>query len=302
MTNFFKNTNFESGSKGRQVVSILLLLGIVILIGNSLTLLVGFVAGGFDTDVILQEFSIYQDILLGGAILVAIAFFIEFFITKYDDRYGSSVFFSAIGKFPSNSFFKRFSGTQITWISIFVFGIIGLITSQTQQTSFIGFAQLGQQFTEVSSILFSGLLVPVAENLQWLGFLAMIVVLFRIAARYFQISKEDFKLWTMVIMIVGGGLLGLSNHMLRYGSSDFNLLIVFIVWAIGGALTFFTGSFTPFWVYHIMNNLFFDLKRFLSSDATMTIAIVVFAIIGIMYFVVYGKNWAGDSIRARGGD
>ena len=56
---------------------------------------------------------------------------------------------------------------------------------------------------------------------------------------------------------------------------------------MGGLLTALTGSFIPFWVMHLTNNLFMDLKRFTSNELVFVyIGVTIIIFIGL-YFLIY---------------
>ena len=82
----------------------------------------------------------------------------------------------------------------------------------------------------------------------------------------------------------------MTNHILRYGISDFNLVYVFLFWTIGGLITVITGSFIPFWVMHINNNLFIDLKTYFTSDAVTTWAAIAIIVLIILFVILYARK------------
>ena len=290
--------NILGTGKTKEIISTILLLLVLLFLGLYSPQVIGFFAQGFDTQAILDQFGLYADFLVGGAMGIFLSLILQNLVTLRDKQYGDSIFFASQGMFPSIGFFNRFGSFQLFHLSVIIFGFLGLVSSTVRNQAFTEFAQLGQQFTEAASIIFSTLMIPIAENLSWHAILLVVVIFWGLWARTANLGETNFQVITWFIWFIGGALLGVANHLLRYSASDSSLVTVGVFWGIGGLLTVMTGSFIPFWIMHVMNNLFFDLKRLLGgSDAFLTTAIIILVIITILYFVIYRKKLGGDPNR-----
>jgi len=274
------------------------LLGLILVIGSIMVLIpqiIGFGREGFSQEEIYKQFTFYVQTGTAYLLFTGIAFFVSFFIfRKYKESYGDSVAFSSQGETPSFSYFKKYSNLRLFLICFIIFGVLGLVNFITKQTVFTGVAvgSVGQQFTVVDSLLFSSALIPAAENAGAALVLALGLIGIRFWAKKANIGKNNFMMLCLFLIPILVGIYGVTNHLLRYSSSDIALITVFMFWLIGGLITILTGSFIPFWVLHIMNNLFFDLKRFFSNDIVIIAVVASIIAVLVAYLLVYvrGKN------------
>ena len=274
------------GVKDNVILRTLILVGFLAFLGFLVPQSVGLGAGGFDTEFVLQQFTFY----LSGAIYLAIIIIFAFilFVWKRGNEYGDNVAFASQGEFPSLSYFKRFGSIQLIWLSTIIFGFIGLWALLTDQKAFTGFRVLEQQFTPTSELLYSSLLIPIAENA---GAHALIAVLI-FSLTYFAVkqgmSRANFRVLSIVAISLLVGVYGWINHLLRYGGSEISKFVVLIFWTIGGFITLITGSFIPFWIMHLMNNLIFDLRRFADVDVIRNYFIGILLLLTVAYILYYG--------------
>jgi hypothetical protein len=265
-------------------------LSLAIIIASIMILIPQFIGlgrEGFKDPVLMQQFYFYIETGIGFLVVTALIFTASILMKKTDEKYGRGIAFASQGETPSWSFFSKFSSLQIFFASAIIFSIFGLINFLTNQTVFTGVGSLAQQFTPVDSVIYSSALIPAAENLG----AALVIALTFFGLRFF-INKKNmdagvFRVLSFVIIPILVGVYGLTNHLLRYGTSDYNLMTVFLFWTLGGLLTVLIGSFIPFWVAHIANNLFNDLKIFFSHDVVIIfiVSIVIFMI--ILYSFIY---------------
>ncbi len=247
----------------------LILAAILIAIGYLSSTAMGLGRTGFDQQSILQQYTFY---LNGGLFLLGLlSFYIASLVTS-DEKYGSSVAFNSPGEAPAieSNFFKN--PFRLVLFSIALFSILGII-STSSNTVFTGVGQLAQQFTVTDNIIFSSLLVPVAENLGLAFFIAIIIFLTRVLARKNNWSKTNFIVFTAITTIITSSAYGVVNHLLRYQGQEVAIAYVAFFWAFGGLITILTGSFIPFWIMHISNNLFFMLRQSFSSEYAMIFAV-----------------------------
>lgn len=266
-------------------LSIVLIFSMVLL---SQTLGLG--KAGFDTESVFKQFTFYVGPALAFLLGILCIYVYEYINKDKDAQYGSGIGYNEIGEFPSLEFFKKISTFQMFLASAIIFGILGLTAFFTKQTSFTGVGVIAQQFTAIDSLIFSSLLIPAAENLG-AGFLISFGIFgLRYYARKNIMTKQNFRLFSLTLIPVIVGIYGFSNHLLRYGSQEFNLITVFFFWTIGGLITILTGSFIPFWMMHISNNVFFDLKRFTSNESILIWTSMVLVILIVFYFFLYIKG------------
>ena len=266
-----------------------LLLAIVLIIGYSTTNFIGLSRSGFDSSETLSLQTFY---LIGG-IFAFILFLLQGYaiFIKDDDEYGTSIGFSSIGGEPHLSFFERFSTFQLLWFSVILFLFLGLFNQFIfpEQKSYTGTGVLQtQQFTPTDSLIYSTLLIPTAENLGSAVILAFLMIFGAYYFNKFGWSDVNYRIAIFLLIPIAFGTFGLGNHLLRYSGSEIALTVVFFFWFIGGLITLLTGSFIPFWIMHMANNLFLDLSRFFSNDLMFLYVGGVFVILTIGYFFTYG--------------
>lgn len=279
-------------TKKKSFIEVLTLIAVLVIIGFVIPAGIGFVAKGFDTQQVINQFVIYGLFAAFGIIMIITGLAIEWANKRGDKKYGESYLFASPGKKPASPFFKRFTNGQLFHLSIIILGFLGLIISRFRQTSFTAFPVIEQQFTETGSILFTTFLVPVAENLYFTGILVLALVGIGAIARRNSWSYSDFLGVSTLILFVLGGLVQVAYHSLRYSGSDISLMVVFFFWGIGALMTLFTGSFIPFWVLHVVNNLIYDLRRFISADSTSIIIGAILVVIAILYPII----WRGRTL------
>lgn len=254
---------------------------------------IGLSGGGFDSAEILNLQSFY---LIGGvfSIIVIAGHYYENASKKGDSKYGASIAFSNQGEKPHSTFFSRFTGPQLFLISLIIFGIFGFINfAFLGQQSYTGTIVLPQQFTPTSSLIYSTLLVPGAENLGAAALVVLSIVLLGYYARKKNFTPETYKVLLFLVFIIGFMLFAVGNHLLRYSASDISLLTVAIFWGVGGLITFVTGSFIPFWMMHLTNNLFIDMGRLFSSDIVTIYVLVGIILLSLLYIFIYRGRLLG---------
>jgi len=279
----------------KTIVGTLLLSAFLIFMMVLLPQSVGLSRGGFDNSEVLQQYYFYVTSGISFLIGILILFVVGLYLNKKSSSYGNeSLLFSNQGDKPSIPFFSRFTIIQLIWLSVIVFSSLSLWLSLTQQQTFTGIRFLENQFTQTDSAIFSSGLIPAAENLGLAFVIAGFMFLIRWLARKYNITSENFIGFAYLVIFIGGGY-GVINHILRYGGSDIKLVTVFIFWTTLTLITLLTGSFVPAWIYHMMNNLFFDFKRFYSSEEMIIYFGLAILIITILYFVIYRNRLFGSN-------
>jgi len=152
-----------------------------------------------------------------------------------------------------------------------------------------------QQFTPTGELLFRFLLIPLAENAQLAGVLAISIFTLRYFARRGKMTRGTYLILFVVIVTLLSGIVGVANHTLRYGGTDLALVNVFFFWSFGGLITALTGSFIPFAVVHSTNNLLFDIQNYFSSDATGIFFTIIFIAIAAFLLVYFNRRKKKDA-------
>ena len=280
-----------------RVARFFLLLGIIVLV-FALTDFIGFSKGGFESAEILNLRNFY----IGGfiAAIALISFFIYSIALKSgDEKYGRSIGFASLGEKPHLRVLGRFTYIQFSWLFLIILLLFGLLNFNGifgQQKTYTGVGVLEQQqFTKTDSLLYSFLLIPIAENLPAAALFAFIILMLGILARKYKWNFAVYVTIFMIALFIIGGLFGLGNHKLRYSTSDIALQKVFVFWGVGGVVTGATGFFIPFLQIHQINNLFFDLARLYSSDAINLGVGVMILLLSVGYIWHYKGRWFGTS-------
>jgi hypothetical protein len=274
----------------RNVLLAIVLAAIMILVPQ----LIGFGKSAFLDQALLNQFQFYINVGIVYLVVTILIFGLLMFLGHIKEKwkeYQFAVPFASQGEFPSISFFKRFSNFQIFLFSLIVFAILGLTNFLTSQISFIGVGKLiAQQFTATDNIVYSSALIPASENLGAILVIALCILGLILLAIKYKWNSGTIRAFAFTLIPIIVGIYGLTNHILRYGISDFNLVYVFLFWTIGGLITVITGSFIPFWVMHINNNLFIDLKTYFTSDAVTTWAAIAIIVLIILFVILYARK------------
>lgn len=278
-----QNSNFI-----KQVLFLVALSSIMYFIPN----FIGLGKGGFDLNSAIlptsrfAQFTYYLATGLISAFIVCLLILVERFVIKGDIIYGNGLGFYSPNDHPHTKLKVFGKPFQLLLICIIIFGILGLIVGVTKQ-SFFGVGAVQQQFTKFDNINFNATLVAISENLGVAAIAAISIFSVRYFARAKKWSRNTFMLVAWIATIIVVTLYGVSNHQLRYGFNDYNLLNIAGIWFVGAVITMFSGSFIPFLTLHIVNNVFFDAGKLFSADQTriFTIGIIIAAV--LLYGFIY---------------
>jgi hypothetical protein len=274
-----------ASDKNKVILRALFFSGFIGFIGYVLSQTVGLGAGGFDSAQVLTQFNFYS---VGGTfLLITLLFLFGLLFWKKGNEYGDSVFYVSQGRYPSLSIFRNFSSIRLFLLSSIVFGFAGLFMVITGQKTFTGLRILEHQFTPVGSISFSALLIPISENLGAQAVIATAVVLLTIFAVKYDWSKANFRVLVLIGIPLIVATYWILNHLLRYGGSELSLTVVFIFGLIGGLITVLSGSFIPFLMLHVVNNLFFDLRTNFATELIRNYTIAILFLMIVTYTYLY---------------
>lgn len=272
-------------SKRTKYAFTALQLAIVLAVMLFIPTLIGLGKGGFDIKEVLTQFFFYSGLGVGFAVIVILLTIATEFMNG-GGSYGTGLGFDSIGDAPhpkSDLFRGRL---RLALACIIIFSILGLFAGATKQTYF-GVGSLQQQFTKLDSTIYNGSLVASSENLGAAGLIALIIFGLRRAAQKYGWSKNNFIILSWVLVVGGTMLYGVINHLLRYSTDDLALLNVAGVWGIGAVMTMLTGSFIPFWILHIVNNVFFSLGSAFSRDVTQIWIIGFIVLMTVLFLWLY---------------
>jgi len=236
-----------------------------------------------------EMFWSYEIWAVGFFVMLFMLVLVELLVVKEDAKYGSSLGFFEAGDTPAikTNFFKK--PFKLLLLSIIIFSILGVIAGTNRQ-SFTGIGSLEQQFTPFDDMIFRASIIPIAENLGVAAVIAFIIFFLRYLARKYDWKSETFQIAAIGSAVTVALIYGVINHLFRYSASDLSLLTVGLFWAIGGLLTVLSGSFIPFWIMHLCNNLFLDLGNQFSSDIILIGTIFVIGVLGIAYYLLFMRK------------
>ena len=271
------------------------LLIVVLTVGYVFSNFIGLSQKGFDTAEILGLQTFYLIGIIYAVILIA-GHFYEVASKKGDSKYGTSIAFSSQGDSPHLSVFKRFTVPQFALLCVIFFIALALLNLYlpNSQKSYTGLNLLQvQQFSPVASVVYSTSLIPAAENLGAAALAVLLVITIGVLARKYNWSSSLHKFSLAISIILGYMFFAVGNHFLRYSGSDVSLITVAAFWAVGGLITYLTGSFIPFWIMHIFNNLSLDIFRFFSSDMIQITAFGIVLALSFLYLFIYKNRLLG---------
>jgi len=248
--------------KTKSIVNTLFFIAFLLVLGFAVPQTLGLSSRSFNEAGILSQYQFYVMATGLSALGIIILFFVNFY-KRDDEKYGNSILFFSPGEFPSPKikFFK--SAIMLFLVSLIVYSFLfGILPKFSQQTFFgADVPSLKEQFTSTENISYSNLMVPIAENFTMAFILAFFVTSLRFYAKKKDLSLLNFRLILISMMIVLFVITAVLNHA-RYNDSDQALISVALFWALGAVVTFVTGSFIPFWIQHVMNNVFIDIAKY----------------------------------------
>jgi len=189
--------------------------------------------------------------------------------------------------------------------SIVVFGILGIGQIAFPQLQIVGIPQIqAQQVSPTTEVLFTSFVPAWAETMTilfLLFFMGGIIAYF--TAKF--IRDKDFALiiFFTLLVLVASPLIGLSwggIHNIVYGNSEVALFSAILFGFLGSIMTILTGTFIPFFVWHVMNNLFAKLLEI--APINEDVLFIAGGILAIFFlFMVSMEVWAFLRRRKRGG-
>jgi len=288
--------------KGKLIIATALLSAILIFAMILMAEFIGLGKGGFsyaispndtaEINFILFQFLFYAGPGIGFLLGILLLFVIELTIVQGDAEYGNSISFVSPGETPAIPFnyFKGIKGTiKLVMLSIILFSIFGMYAAYNHQT-FTGVGTLKAQFTLGDNLVYQASLIPASENLGAQFTWVFVLFFWRHFCRKRQINPGVFMIVCLLLAVASFATYGFINHQLRYGFNEVAIMSVLVFWGLGGLLTVTTGSFIPFWILHIANNLFYELGNNFSSDKILIAGVTIVFVMSIAYVLLFVRR------------
>jgi hypothetical protein len=252
-----------------------------------LPLFVGFALGGFEESFVsgravqfgdfLLSYLIYYIFIVGALIGLPVLKMRELILTErgehpanqskpemfnvaiiHDPAQDGALYNLLEGSFRKNPMRWTNNPFKLFFGSLIFFGIIGIMQS-VYSFSFVGVPQQAlQQVTKLGSIIFAIEPPAFAETLLILVVFSILLSVVGYFTSKWNLGKGAYYfggvLMSFVVAILWVGL-----HLLVYGNLDSALIYTGIFGFTGCILTLLFGSFIPFYVFHLTNNLFVAL-------------------------------------------
>lgn len=170
---------------------------------------------------------------------------------------------------------------RVLIISILVFGLYGILQVAHPQLTVSAVPQLQlQQFSQSAEVTFGSFVPAIAEN----GFILFIFFILLGIGAYFS-NKLNFGKGGYysigIIACIVVAFLWRGLHGLVYVNSELSLWVTFFFAFVGCLITLLVGSLIPFFVWHVMNNVFVKLSELITlKEDIMLVA-------GIIWFLIF---------------
>ena len=181
---------------------------------------------------------------------------------------------------------------RIIFLSILVFGTLGIFQLFNPQLAVTGTPKIAQQFTQASDIIFGSLIPAVTENGTLLFNLFLLAgVLAFVVAKFVKKEMREPVFWTGFFLIVVPliSFLWRPYHSVAYSNSEASLLATLIFAIVSISLTGIFGIFLFFFFGHFFNNLVLKLLEFVQGKESLTIwySLILFVILLMYLFFEY---------------
>jgi hypothetical protein len=277
----------------KNLIRALIITAVIIFVGIIIPLTLGLGTESLAEEGVGDIIEFYQKFYWSLTVIWAVM--IAFIFIKKNNQYGDGIGFAEIGQKPAMSFFKRFTGLQLTILSIIFFTIIFTVANYMKFGAFTSLRTLPtMQFTKAQSLLFSTLVIPAPENLLLGAIIALTLLVGTILAIKYKPSYSEYIVYLYIAIFIIGGIFGWVWHNSAYPDSDISKLIIFFFWGIGAIISIATGLWLVFWIMHTENNFFIDFSRLYSSDILLTFVVVFVIGMCFIYWWLYRGRLFGQ--------
>lgn len=277
---------FNQEKEKKAIVRGAILSAFIIVIMVLTSQMIGLGRTGFDSQEILQQFWFYVGPGLGYLLGIFILYISELTIREGDKKYGDSLCYNDGGQVPAVplKIFKDWK--RLILLSTIIFSILGMYAAFTN-TTFTGIGAIEQQFTVGDTLIFKGALIPAAENLGAAFLFAFVLFLWRYLCRDKKLPVGLFIGGAIILALLTFAFYGYINHIMRYENLELAMATVLGFWTVGGLVTVLTGSFIPFWIMHICNNLFYELGKHYTNEVIGLWTGGFVIALGLMYVLLF---------------
>jgi fumarate reductase subunit D len=182
-----------------------------------------------------------------------------------------------------------FSFLRVIAVSILVFWALGIAQIAFPNLQVVGVPQLqAQQVTVASDVAFVSLIPAWSETMTilFLFFLILGGISWFVSKNVKDKSSAMFTYFALAI-IIGCSIIALlwsGLHRIVYGGSEVAILSTLIFGFIGSFLTLASGTFIPFWIWHIFNNVYARLSQLVpANEDIIFISVILYAIFAFGY-------------------
>ncbi|MCK9370194.1 hypothetical protein M0R04_09840 [Candidatus Dojkabacteria bacterium] len=179
--------------------------------------------------------------------------------------------FDGLGlKKEKNPFRGGFNFIRIIALSIIVFWLLGILQILAPSLQFSGVPSLqAQQVTVATDVAFVSLIPAWSETMTILFLLfTFLGITAYFTAKIKQKTTALLVFFTIAILVCASltALAWAGLHRIVYGNSDVALFATLLFGFIGSVLTILTGTFIPFWIWHIFNNVYARLGQLVPQN------------------------------------
>ncbi len=186
-----------------------------------------------------------------------------------------------------------FSGTPVTkYLTLsniihfsIIFGLMVSLFSTVTGTFFVSVPSTEFQVTETGKLILGTEPASSIETVIMIFVLGLLIGLSRFLIKKYDLP-ESFKYISFVFIPIFTALFWVAMHFARYGSVETNLLASGFFGFSGASLSLLTGSVIPWYIWHVLNNLFGKAIEIFSNEVVLPI-IIVSLVIYISSLVLY---------------
>lgn len=178
---------------------------------------------------------------------------------------------------------------RILMVSIIIFWMLGILQSVFPNLQVVGVPQLQlQQVTVSSDVLFSSLIPAWSETMTILFLFFLNLGIIAYFTSKFKDKTTSILVYFLLAILIACTLTAVewtALHFIVYGSSEKALIGVFIFGFFGSFFTLSSGTFIPFWVWHLFNNIYAKLYELIPVKEDI---IFISLILWVIFLFLYG--------------
>ncbi len=296
-----------------QWIELFLFILFVTIASYGIPVLALFLGGGAEDPELFNKVIFYSAVGSGFLFGIVALRIIEFFATRSNEVYQKYGWAKAIiheprlgwlKGLPFYDFFTKFHILLI--LSVWFFSIMSFASVISGRFfTFVSLPPVQQQVTETARL---ALAVEPAASVETVMFMFLISLLFgpilwlRDSGRLTgNVPIDDLiSRFLQVGAVLFFSFIWVGFHLIRYGADDTAIFATFVFGLIGGIFFLLSGSFIPWYIFHVMNNLVLMAKILFSSDLMLILSVIILLIITIVTLIVVGGGFFNRVRRGRG--